>query len=164
MLAVDPLTAYVARLVSHREAEDDGNPSIYDALIMAKRRLNIPDSSDPNADEFPDDAHRAAAVFVEHIVNKLSAEATEALAKLFTLVKDLELENINEDVLDKLRTAAVNGGLATVHLVAIARPALSLVDYEHVADQAIAAGKRRLQGKSDDAQQPTDGPSDFTEE
>jgi len=159
MLEVDELTRYVADLLVIKEKSDDGGPTIYQALLQAKRRLNIPESGDTD-EEFPEDALKATAIFAEHIICKLSAEAVESLATLLSLVQNLDENALNnQKTVNKLKEAASMSGLATVHLMHLVKPALSLVDYDHVAERAIEAGRRRA--RADDAQQPTDGPSDF---
>ncbi|NBZ97018.1 MAG: hypothetical protein EBR40_11455 [Proteobacteria bacterium] len=161
MLSVDPVTVYVAELLAKREAADDGGPSIYDALLRAKRILNLPDVDDGD-NEFPEEALEATTAFVEHLVNKISIEAATAWAHLLLLIKTIPDSGAERDrAIKKIQELAEVASAAAIHFVNISKPALQLVDYEHVTERVLAAGRQRVKGCSDDAQQPTDGPSDF---
>jgi hypothetical protein len=161
MLEVDGVTVYVTELLARRESAGDGGPSIYDALRRAKRIMNLPDA-DADGNEFPEEALDATTAFVEHLVNKIAIEAATVLAKLILLIETIPESGAERDLaIKKIQEAADVASAATIHLLKISKPALELVDYEHVTERVLAAGRQRVKGDSDDAQQPTDGPSDF---
>jgi hypothetical protein len=151
VLAVDPLSSYIAELIITKENSDNerGKQTIYDGLMQAKTDLansSLALSGDEQVDEsgLPEEAYTATADFAMLAVDNLSKSAMLVITKLLIAVNELELdaETAAKD-LEKIKKHAGLAGGAMVHILQVVRAATDCVDWSYVAERIISAGRER---------------------
>jgi hypothetical protein len=142
MHEVDGLTKYVADLVTKKEescGEGSDEETLFAVMIRAKNEHGLEGGDD--GDEFPEAAYEAAELYCEGVITTISIGATKELALLL-----MELNMLPDDAspaqIKKIKARVGPAGLAVAHLMQIARPAIELVDYEHVAERAVDVGRK----------------------
>ena len=151
MYEVDELTKYVTDLVTKKEETcakaDSDEETLFAVMLRAKNDHGLAGGED--GDEFPEAAYDAAELYCEGIITTISIGATKELARLL-----MELSMLPDDAspkqIKKIKGRVANSGLAVAHLMQIVRPALELVDYEHVAERAVDVGRKKAESAGAD--------------
>jgi hypothetical protein len=150
MLKVDDLTQYVTSLVLRNEetcGENNDEETLFESLIRTKNTYGLPAGED--GDEFPAEAYTEAEKYCEDLITTISITATKNLIRLLAAISALP-DDADESQIRALKESSNHSGLAVAHLMQIARPALELVDYEHVAQRAVDLGRKKAESAGAD--------------
>jgi hypothetical protein len=140
VLAVDPLSAYIADIIISKEDNSgDAQDTVYSALTRTRAELGL---SAADGDEFPDEAYSATAAFVQHIMEKLNKEAARVVTKTLLSINTLD-DAPSAEQIKKIKEIGAVASLAMLHVVQILRVSPQLVDWDYVAERVIEAGRKR---------------------
>jgi hypothetical protein len=143
MYEVDELTKYVTDLVTKKEETcakaDSDEETLFAVMLRAKNENGLEGGED--GDEFPAAAYEAAELYCEGVITTISIGATKELARLLMEINMLP-DDASPKQIKKIKERVGTAGLAVAHLMQIVRPAIDLVDYEHVAERAVDVGRK----------------------
>jgi hypothetical protein len=143
MYEVDELTKYVTDIVTKKEETcskaDSDEETLFATMLRAKNDHGLEGGED--GDEFPAAAYEAAELYCEGVITTISIGATKELARLLMEINMLP-DDASPKQIKKIKERVGTAGLAVAHLMQIVRPAIDLVDYEHVAERAVDVGRK----------------------
>ncbi len=147
MLAVDPLSVYIADLIVNKENNAEAQDStVYGTLTRTRAECSLPVNTD-DENGFPEEAYSATAAFMRHLMDRLNKEAVLVVTKTLLSVNSLDAAP-SEEQINKLKETGAMGAMAMVHIVHVLRAALELVDWDYVAERVIEAGRKRAASES----------------
>lgn len=140
MLAVDPLSAYIADLIVNKENNaEEQDSTVYGTLTRTRAEVGF---SGADGAEFPDEAYSATAAFMQHLMDRLNKEAALVVTKTLLSIDTLD-DAPSAEQIKKIKETSAMAAMAMVHIVHVLRAATQLVDWDYVAERVIEAGRKR---------------------
>lgn len=150
MYEVDGLTRYVTEIVTKKEETcGDGNDEETLFAVLMRTKIEHGFEGGEDGDEFPSEAYEAAEQYCEGVITTISIGATKELARLLVVLTALP-DDASPKQIKEIKARIGRASLAVGHLMQITRPALELVDYEHVAERAVDIGRKMAQAAEAD--------------